>query len=282
MQKIDLIINRIQFLHPREKHLLSSHIHDEHEIHHINKEFLQKLLGRRIFADISPQQWIRSGEQDMRWMESMHITVLKINEYPSLLREIYDPPFLLMVRGNIICGPCIAIVGTRKPTSMGLQAAHDLGFQAASEGYAVVSGLALGVDGQAHEGAIEAGGETMAVFACGIDIVYPSRHIPLAKRILGSGGCFVSETPPGTAPMKHLFPIRNRIISGLSQAVIIVEAPIKSGAMVSAKIALEQGKDVYVHYSGIRNDMKGTKKLAEEGASVIECFQEVMEDMNFG
>ncbi|MCY0901136.1 MAG: DNA-processing protein DprA [Firmicutes bacterium] len=166
--------------------------------------------------------------------------------FPALLREIPSAPPILFYRGELdaITGSCVALVGTRQCTAYGRKAAQELACDLVGHGIAVVSGLALGIDQAAHEGALRGGGRTAAVLGSGIDCVYPSRHAPLARRIVDAGGCVLSEFLPWSGPHRHHFPQRNRIISGLSQAVVVVEAGAHSGALITAACALEQNREV--------------------------------------
>jgi DNA processing protein len=166
--------------------------------------------------------------------------------------------------------PSVAVVGTRLPSGMALKAAFEIGLELAAEGAVVVSGLARGIDRAAHRGCVAGAGCAVAVMGNGIDTVYPYGSRRLAEMILEQGGALVSEYPPGTPPLKHHFPARNRIISGLSQAVIVVEAPEKSGALITSDFALEQGRELFVHETGCREGVgSGTVALAEQGAVKI-------------
>ncbi len=169
--------------------------------------------------------------------------------YPELLRAIELPPRVLFVQGNLAAldiAPTVAIVGTRRPTELGRRHAARIAAAIARSGAAVISGLALGIDGSAHAAALEAGGTTVAVIGGGHDVLAPRAHDRLAAALLEGGGAIVSEHPPGTAPRTGTFPRRNRIISGMAGAIVVVEAPIRSGALITAAWALEQGRDVFL------------------------------------
>jgi DNA processing protein len=199
--------------------------------------------------------------------------------YPPLLREIYDPPRCLYCRGAPPDPekPAVAVVGTRRPGSDAAREALALGREFARLGITVISGLALGIDALAHRGCLEGGGRTVAVLGSAVDEVYPASNRPLARRILESGGALVSEYEPGTKPRKWHYPQRNRIISGLARAVVIVEAPAGSGALHTARFALEQGRDLFVASSGAASSRgEGTRRLAEEGCPVISTAAEVL------
>jgi len=200
------------------------------------------------------------------------------SEYPFLLGCIWDPPFILWFQGRSpprdleLC----SVVGTRQPTEKGRYAAYDFAQAAAKAGLGVVSGLAYGIDGAAHSGALNAGGYTLAVLAAGVDLVIPRGHCSLASGILKSGGTLLSEFPPGIEPRKYMFPRRNRIISGLSRTLLVVEAPESSGALISATFSLEEGRDVLVHGACLQGPRSaGLRKLWQEGAQVLESLEDL-------
>jgi DNA processing protein len=180
----------------------------------------------------------RLGAHLLKWTD---------DDYPSSLREIADPPPYLFVRGPapLHQPPCLAIVGARAASEAGLRMAHRLGLELVAKGFTVVSGLARGVDGAAHQGALDGGGRTIAVMGCGIDVIYPPEHRKLAEAIIEGGGAIVSELALGTQPMAENFPTRNRILSGLCLGVVIVEAAEKSGSLITARMALEQNRQVF-------------------------------------
>jgi DNA processing protein len=174
--------------------------------------------------------------------------------------------------------PTVAIVGTRKPTAYGREVTYQLAYDLAKRGVIIISGLALGTDGIAHQAALEAGGTTIAVLANGVDIIYPATHKNLADNILKSGGAIISEYEPGTEARDFQFVQRNRIVSGLSDAIIITEAAIKSGTMSTAAHALEQGREVFVVPGNITSPLSaGCNKLIKQGANPITCAEDVLE-----
>ncbi len=194
-------------------------------------------------------------------------------DYPPLLEEIFDPPAVLFYRGSRPdpSGFCLSIVGTRHASGRALRASFETAFLFSLSSVNVVSGLALGIDAEAHKGAAFSGGKTTAVLGCGVDVVYPKANRRTAEIILESGGTIVSEYEPGTMPLKYHFPERNRIISGLSAATIVIEAPEGSGALITADYALEQGRDVFLHSAGLLNRNRcGAGKLADDGAPVFD------------
>lgn len=199
--------------------------------------------------------------------------------YPPLLRQLSDAPIALYVFGELPSSDKfhVAVVGTRRPSDYGRQVAYRLAYEFASLGAVVVSGMAIGIDGAAHQGAIDAGGKTIAVLGCGIDVVYPRSHAKLREQII-SNGAIISEFPLGTMPQAWHFPVRNRIISGMTLATVVVEAPEGSGALLTADWALEQGREVFVVPGPITNpNFRGNHQLIKEGAQVIESARDVFE-----
>jgi DNA processing protein len=194
---------------------------------------------------------------------------------------IYDAPPELWVRGllDALQGPLVAIVGARAASQSAREVASSLAFDLVRRGMTVVSGMARGVDAAAHRGALEAGGRTVAVLGCGVDVVYPTEHRELAAAIAGAGA-LVSELPPGTPPLPHHFPLRNRIISGLSRAVVVVEAGEKSGSLITARCALEQGREVMaVPGSTLSGRNRGSHALLKDGAKLVEGVDDILEEL---
>ncbi|MEA1964030.1 MAG: DNA-processing protein DprA, partial [Candidatus Aerophobetes bacterium] len=202
--------------------------------------------------------------------------------YPSNLLTIFDPPFILYVRGKLKKEDvnAIAIVGTRRATTYGKLTARKLARELAKEGITIVSGMARGIDTAAHWGALEVGGRTIAVLGCGVDVVYPPENKRLMKEII-KNGAIISEFPLKSVPDAFHFPQRNRIISGLSKGVVIVEAPLKSGALITANFALEQGREVFAVPGNISNpNTQGTNRLIKEGAKLVETREDILEELN--
>lgn len=188
-------------------------------------------------------------------------------DYPDILETIEDPPAQLWIRGQVADPPAVAIVGTRRATRYGLNLARQMGRTVAAAGWPVVSGLARGVDGAAHRGCLDARGAGMAVLGSGIDVWYPREHRALGEGLIASGGAVISEYPPGTRPEPWRFPARNRIISGLSAAVVVVEAAEKGGALITARLAAEQGREVFAVPGDVdRRTSTGTNLLIRDGA----------------
>jgi DNA processing protein len=202
--------------------------------------------------------------------------------FPERLRSIYDPPALLFAKGveaPLESSPFVAVVGARKASSYGRWAAETLGGELARRGVVVVSGAAYGVDGRAHQGCLAAGGFTVAVLGCGIDMVYPPEHAGLLRNI-ASSGCLISEYPPGDGPLPWRFPHRNRIIAGLSHAVVVVEASEKSGALITAEMALEEGREVMAVPGPIGSSLsRGTNGLIQKGAKLVMSVEDICEEL---
>jgi len=203
-------------------------------------------------------------------------------DYPARLKEIHDYPPVLYVRGTITPADrwCLAVVGTRKATVYGKQVAEDMATDLARNKITIVSGLARGIDTVAHQAALDAGGRTIAVFATGLDIIYPPENKSLAERILSSGAV-VSEHPLGTKPRPEYFPRRNRIMSGLSLGVLVVEADETSGAIITAHLALEQDREVFAVPGSILSPAsRGTNRLIQEGAKLVRSYTDILEELN--
>jgi DNA processing protein len=228
---------------------------------------------------LDPRAVEREAETQLACGRRLGLEAVSLGDvrYPFLLAAIPDPPPVLWVRGSVpvLARPAVAIVGSRAATAYGLAMARRLAWDLAAAGTVVVSGLARGVDSAAHAGAIGARGCTIAVLGSGLDRVYPPEHRDLAAEIVRDGAV-VSEFPPGVPPLKHHFPLRNRLISGLASAVVVVEAPLKSGALITASSALEQGRDVLVvpGQAGGRN--RGGHQLIRDGAKVVESADDIL------
>ncbi len=222
-------------------------------------------------------------EQDLAWLArpGNHLLTWGDALYPPLLRQIARPPPLLFVHGDPAClgAAQIAMVGTRNPTPGGRQTARDFAAYLAGGGVVITSGLALGVDAESHRGALEAGGRTIAVMATGADRIYPSQHRDLAHAIAG-GGALVTEFPPGTPPLAEYFPRRNRLISGLSLGVLVVEAAHRSGSLITARLAAEQGREVFAIPGSIHNPLaRGCHALIRQGAKLVETAADILEEL---
>lgn len=233
-----------------------------------------------------PETWAPALEQALLWLASAqrhHVLTLGDAHYPSALLETADPPLMLYGVGQLetLGHPRkLAVVGSRNPTPQGAENARQFAQALAERGLCIVSGLALGVDGAAHEGALAAGGTTIAVVGTGADRVYPRRHLALAHRI-AEQGLLLSEYPLGTAPLAPNFPKRNRIIAGLSLGTLVVEAAVQSGSLITAQLAVEMGRDVFAIPGSIHAPQaRGCHALIRQGAKLVESAQDILEDLH--
>jgi len=286
---LDLIISLLPELVPVERIILLNSFDSEREIYLQTKRNIEELLGRKLrkTPDINSIRDKADRLDTMCRMRSIKWVSWTNMDYPPLLREIYDPPSVIYYKGSLPDPekPLLGMVGTRKPSPEAATQCYKIACGAGKAGISVVSGLALGIDAMSHRGNLAGGVPGYAVLGSGIDEVYPSSNRSLAKKILDSGGALLSEYPPGTVPRKWSFPARNRIISALSRSVLIVEAPRKSGALITAAFALEHGKDLYAASTGLKPldtmyDKRGTIKLAEEGAEIIYSELDILEKWN--
>ena len=223
-------------------------------------------------------------EAERRRAEATHVRLVTFADpaYPRLLREIHDPPLVLYVCGDVAAldTACVAMVGTRGPTQYGRETAARFGFQLAQAGVTVVSGLARGIDTESHKAALKAHGRTVAVIGSALDRLYPAENRDLARAIATSGGAVVSEYPFGRSADRQTFPMRNRIVSGLSRAVLVIEAGVTSGTLITAGHALEQGRAVLAVPGRIDNPSAlGCHKLLRQGARLAECVDDVLDEM---
>ena len=243
----------------------------------------QKIAEEIVFArrDIKPDEELAKIERT-----GIKVVTLGDNDYPKLLKEIYNPPAVLYYRGELTGGGdefAVAVVGTRKYSSYGKQVTMSIVSELANQGITTVSGLALGIDAIVHEATVGKQGRTIAVLGSGIGEgdIYPSINRYLAKKVIENGGLVVSEYAPGTMPIKQNFPQRNRIISGLSLATLVIEAPESSGALLTAKYALEQNRDVMAVPGNIYNtNAVGTNNLIKMGAKLVTSANDVLDALN--
>jgi DNA processing protein len=241
----------------------------------------QGIIDRAMEAIDSREAGERAvGIRDACAKAGISVITLDSEDYPPRLRSIPDAPLALYRLGGVSPGDdCVALVGSRAPTAPAREFAGELASGLAAAGWTVVSGMARGIDASAHEGALRGCGETVAVLGCGVDVVYPPEAGRLRQRIIERGS-LISEYPPGTLPLPRHFPSRNRIISGISRGVVVVEAPERSGALITARLALDQGREVM---SAPGNPLfphtAGSNRLIREGASPATCAEDVMEVM---
>ena len=224
------------------------------------------------------------AELDFANKGGAQIITLDDDEYPRLLKEIYDPPLCLYVRGRLpdLGYNSIAVIGSRRATIYGRKMAKHITEAAVLANWKTVSGLAFGIDAIAHQATVDAGGITVAVLGGGLSRIHPQEHVPLARSIIDSGGAVISEFPMKFPVSRQSFPRRNRIVSGLSQAVLVVEAGLKSGALITANLAMDQGKDVYAVPGHVDNPQaKGCHQLIKQGAKLTEDFNDILDDCDF-
>ena len=222
-------------------------------------------------------------EAALRWLEddAHHVVTWGADDYPEVFRQIAGPPLLLYVNGDVdaLHLPALAIIGSRNPTQGGIRNAHDFAKHLAGRGFAIVSGMAQGIDAAAHEGALDAGGRTVAFLGTGIDRVYPARNRELAHAIAG-GGALVSEYPLGAPPERWRFPERNRLISGLSLGVLVVEAARRSGSLITARLAGDQGREIFALPGSIHSPLaRGCHRLIREGAKLVETADDIVTEL---
>lgn len=236
-------------------------------------EFVEKLLKER--SNINP-------EEELEKLEKQGIKFITIfdDNYPKLLKEIFSPPVILYYKGDIdiLDENTLAVVGSRKFTTYGKNATEKIVSGLAEAEYVIVSGMALGIDTFAHETTLKADGKTVAVLGCGLDSPYPATNTNLFKKIIESGGVVISEYMPGKPPLRQHFPARNRIISGVSRGILIAEANIKSGALITARDALEQNRDVFAIPGPIFGESSsGSNKLLKMGATPVTDAEDILE-----
>lgn len=235
---------------------------------------------------LSQHEWQQAIEADLTWLRGpdRHFITYADATYPPLLREIADPPLALFIHGDPaqLLSPQIAIVGSRNPSPGGERTAEDFAAYLCGAGLTITSGLAVGIDAAAHRGALRHG-HTLAVTGTGLDRVYPARHRELAHAIVDHGGALISEFPIGTPPRPDHFPRRNRLISGLSLGTLVVEANVQSGSLITARLAAEQGREVFAIPGSIHNPLaRGCHALIRQGAKLVETGQDVLEELPGG
>lgn len=229
----------------------------------------------------SPDESLLDLDQDWLSAQGHNLIAWDSDCYPALLRRIPSPPAALFVEGNpdILWQPQIAVIGSRNPTGGGLEHAKEFSAEFCQQGLTITSGLASGIDAAAHDAALQAGGHTVAVTGTGLDSVYPASSSKLASRIRADGA-LVSEFPTATRPLRAHFPSRNRIISGLSLGVLVIEAGLNSGTLITARMAADQGRDVFALPGSLHNPMvKGCHRLIRQGARLVETVEDVLTEL---
>lgn len=280
-----LALRRLPGVGTRTQFDLLEHFGSIEAIFSASRGQLEKsLVGKHEAIDAllaGPDEKILRSELEWLSEPGHHLLTWSDPDYPALLREIPDPPLVLYVAGErqLLSAQQLAIVGSRNPTPMGRENARAFAKSLAGAGLAITSGMALGVDGAAHRGALEAGGKTIAVAGTGLDRVYPARHRDLAHEIV-KHGALVSEFPLGTPPLPENFPVRNRIISGLSLGTLVVEAALQSGSLITARMANEQGREVFAIPGSIHAPQaRGCHALIRQGAKLVETAQDILEEL---
>lgn len=250
--------------------------------HHNRYEKYTNILGADSQYLLQIIQKVLIVYTDYRRMQTIQSLSLKHKGFPYHLKQIHKPPRELFVIGELPDRPMVAIVGTRKPTPYGREVAYRLAYDLAAAGLTIVSGLAYGVDGIVHRAALDAGGKTVAVLGCGLDVCYPSRHQALTREIVEGRGAVISEYILGTPPLQHHFPARNRIIAGLSEGVVVPEADAKSGSLITARMALEESRIVMAVPGSILSQRSdGPNNLLKAGATPVTSAADVCLALGF-
>lgn len=283
---LQLGIARLGFLSTEDKLKLENNLDNISNLAILSIDDISLIVGRVV----NTREWpVENFEKiilkDFSVMQAFSIDFVhcKDKNYPVMLNQVYDAPYGLFVRGNlsVLNTPAVSIVGTRNPSVSGFKTTFNFSKELTTLGYTVVSGLALGIDTAAHKGTILSG-KTIAVLACGLDNIYPTANKKLAVEIIKNGGCLISEYSPGEPPLKWRFIQRNRIISGLSEATVVMESPPKSGALITADFALEQNRDLYFHESALsvqeRYNIIAQKKGLSEKVQKLRCVQRYIDE----
>jgi DNA processing protein len=279
-----LALNRMNKVGPRTVAKLLKRWPDLQQMFKLSCSELEQAGLPPALAQIITEFDLNLIQADLDWRDSAsdhHLLTWNSPDYPALLKEIADPPVVLYAKGQLSAfkTPLLAVVGSRNPSITGSENAKNFAKELSAHGITIVSGLALGIDGQAHIGCIEAGGKTIAVLGTGINCIYPRRHSKLAAQIT-QNGLLISEFPLNSPPIAGHFPRRNRIISGLSLCTLIIEAAIKSGSLITAKMALEQNRDVLAIPGSIHNPLaRGCHHLLQQGAKLVTSVTDVLEEL---
>jgi DNA processing protein len=280
-----LALNRVPSVGPRTYFKLREHWPNIGEIFSASVDDLKYAGATHSTAQAIAEFRLEQIDEDLHWesQENQTIITLADADYPNLLKEIHDPPMVLYALGDLAAlqQRAVGIVGTRNPSPSGSETARKFAYELAQQGLTIVSGLALGIDSQAHSGCLAAQGRTIAVMGTGIDSIYPYVHRKLAERI-SENGLLLSEFPLKVRAKAGHFPRRNRIISGLSLAILVVEAAIRSGSLITARLALEQNRDVLAVPGSIQNPQaRGCHYLLQQGAKLVTSSVEVLEELGF-
>ena len=276
-------LTRVEGLGVRSAHKLVEHFGSPEAVYSASMPALESCgVPRRVAEHLRAGAGVMEAEREVAAADKLGCRLVAYGgpDYPPLLKQIADPPLVLYVRGDaaLLARHAVALVGTRRPTAYGSSVAHRLASDLAQRQLVIASGLARGVDSAAHRGALEVNGKTVAVLGCGVDVTYPRENKRLADQIVETGA-LVSEFPLGTSPQPENFPIRNRIISGLSLGVVIVEAAEYSGSLITARLASEQDREVYAVPGNITSAQSfGPNLLIKQGAKLVDNWMDVVEE----
>jgi DNA processing protein len=280
-----IALNMIRGVGPRTANQLIDRFGSPAQVFAASRLELEKAgLKPETIQELHDSEILDKANAEIERLERLNASVITLEDedYPPLLREIHDPPIALYVRGDLkrACArPCIAVVGSRRCSTYGVNSAHSLSRDLAANGMTIVSGMARGIDAAAHRGALEAGGLTIAVVGTGLEKTYPKEHKKLEEEIMASGAV-ISEFPLGTPPLPRNFPYRNRVLSGLCVGVMVVEAAEHSGSLITARLAYEQGREVSAVPGNITSQTSfGPNFLIKDGAKLVQYWRDVVEEL---
>lgn len=280
-----IALNLVRRIGPRTANLLLDRFGSPASVFSASRRDLKAAgLKPDTIRELHDAEILGKASAEIERLEQMGAQVVTIADadYPPLLREIYDPPIAIYVRGDlsvVINTPCLAVVGSRRCSTYGVNASQSLARALAEQGVTIISGLARGIDAAAHRGALEAGGKTIGVIGTGLDVTYPKEHAKLTEEVMTSGAV-ISEFPLGTPPLAQNFPYRNRILSGLCFGVLIVEAAEQSGSLITARLAYEQGREVFAVPGNITSQTSfGPNFLIKDGAKLVQHWRDVTEEL---
>lgn len=288
MQKLHLVgLSKISKLGPKTSRALISYCGGAQQVFRASREQLLSVpgVGGKIATNLLSQRSLSAAEEEMQFADRHKIEVISYldAEYPQTLKNCHDAPLVIYKRGesNLNSQPAVSIVGTRKPSSEGRDIARKFATTFSHNGFNVVSGLAFGIDGEAHGAAMRARGQTTAVLGHGLDQIYPRSHTGLARKILESGGALLTEFPSGIGPEAYNFPARNRIISGMSYATIVIEAREKGGAQITARFAFDQNREVYAVPGalGSTTSVGCNRLIRDQVAKLVTDPEEILDDL---
>ena len=283
----DIAFSLDESITPIEKKILFDNFLSSKKILELGRSTIKNILGRRWSGKkFLPEQLIEKAKNLFNFIEKTNIKILRYTDekYPKFLKEIPDHPFLIYYKGNIEydCDKSIAIVGTREPDQRGITNTKIFTKKLVENGFTIISGLAKGIDTEAHKETLLNKGRTFAVLGCGIDRVYPALHKNIVRAIIDNNGCIISEYPPGTPPKKWYFPKRNRIIVGLAKGVLIIQSPKKSGSLISAFLSADYSRDLFV-ISPLKNNIKeeGNQMLINTGGIEVKKPEDILANWEY-